>query len=72
MLLDSPLNRGYTMRKQTSPVVRTRDAQGNRLFMVTDRIAGNINGKVILANRGDKVYLTEDAAKIFKNHILEI
>lgn len=60
------------MRKQSSPVVKLRDAQGNRLFVVTDRIQGNINGKVILANRGDKVYLSEDAAKVFKDRILEV
>ena len=60
------------MRKQSTPVIQLRDAQGNRLFIVTDRIAGNINGKVILANRGDKVYLSEDAAKVFKDRILEV
>lgn len=60
------------MRKQKSPVIELRDAQGNRLFIVTDRITGNINGKVILAHRGDKVYLSSDAAKIFKDSILEV
>ena len=60
------------MRKQSSPVVKLLDAQGNRLYVVTDRIQGNINGKVILANRGDKVYLSEDAAKVFKDRILEV
>jgi hypothetical protein len=60
------------MRKQKSPVIELRDAQGNRLFVVTDRISGNINGKVILANRGDKVYLSQDAAKVFKDSILEV
>lgn len=60
------------MRKQSSPVLKLRDAQGNRLFMVTDRIAGNINGKAILANRGDMAYLTADEAKVFKDRILEI
>lgn len=60
------------MRKQSTPVLKLRDAQGNRLFMVTDRIAGNIGGKVILANRGDMAYLTADEAKVFKDRILEI
>lgn len=60
------------MRKQSSPVIKLRDAQGNRLFVVTDRITGNINGKVILANRGDMAYLSADEAKVFKDRILEI
>lgn len=60
------------MRKQTPPVIKLRDAQGYRLYVVTDRIAGNINGKAILANRGDMAYLSADEAKVFKDHILEI
>lgn len=60
------------MGKQSIPVIKLLDAQGNKLFMVTDRIQGNINGKVILANRGDKVYLSVDAAKVFKDRILEV
>jgi hypothetical protein len=60
------------MRKQSSPVIKLLDAQGNKLYVVTDRIAGNIAGKVILANRGDKIYLSEDAAKVFKDRILEV
>ena len=61
-----------TMRKQSVPVVPLLDAQGNKLYVVTDRIAGNICGKVILADRGDKVYLSSDAAKIFKDRIIEV
>lgn len=60
------------MRKQSTPVVKLVDAQGKRLFIVTDRITGNINGRVIKADRGEKIYLTEDEAKVFKDRILEI
>lgn len=62
------------MRKQQSktPVIELFDVQGNKLYVVTDRIAGNIYGKVISASRGDKLYLSIDVAKVFKDHILEI
>jgi hypothetical protein len=66
------INKTSTMRKQSVPSIATRDAQGNQLYVVTDRIAGNIGGKAILAQRGDKVYLSVDAAKIFKDRILEV
>ena len=61
------------MRKQSkTPVIELVDAQGRRLFVVTDRITGNINGKKIDHERGDKVYFSHDEAMVFKDRILEI
>lgn len=61
------------MRKSSkqTPVLE-QPACNEKLFIVTDPIAGNINGKVILAKRGDKIMLNADAAKVFKDSILEI
>lgn len=61
------------MRKSSkqTPVLE-QPTRNEKLYIVTDPIAGNINGKVIKAVRGDKIHLTEDAAKIFKDSILEI
>lgn len=58
--------------KKKSPTINLTDQLGNKLYVVTDRIYGNITGKIISANRGDKVYLSADAAKIFKDRIIEV
>jgi hypothetical protein len=60
------------MRKQSTPVVKLMDAQGRRLFVITDRIHGFISTRQISAQRGDQLYLNADEAKIFKDRILEI
>ena len=58
------------MKKSLS--IKLTDSLGNRLYVVTDKISGNISGKIIVANRGDKVYLSADAAKVFKDRIIEV
>ena len=60
------------MGKQSSPVLKLLDAQGRKLYMITDRIAGNVNSQVIKAERGTLMYHSIDEAKIFKDRILEI
>ena len=58
------------MKKSLS--IKLTDSNGFKLYVVTDKISGNICGKVIVANRGDKVYLSADAAKVFKDRIIEV
>ena len=64
------------MRKRNSPVStdpgRTALPADSKWFMVTDPIAGYVNNKTIKANRGDMIVLSTDAAKLFKDRILEI
>lgn len=60
------------MRKTKTPTVSLVDEHSNKLFVITDPIAGNISGKKIVGTRGDLMYLSEDAAKIFKDRILEV
>lgn len=61
------------MRKNSKQVpVLVQPSCNEKLYIVTDPIAGNIAGKVILAKRGDKIMLTVDAAKVFKDSILEL
>lgn len=59
------------MRKkaQTLPVQVESD---RKLYIVTDRIRGFVCNRHIEHVRGDKVYLTPDEAKVFKDSILEI
>lgn len=58
------------MRKKTNlPATKEPD---KKLYIVTDRITGFINFKQISANRGDRVYLNYDEAKVFKDSILEL
>lgn len=58
------------MKKTKSKEVQLPD--GAKWFMVTDTISGYVNGKTIKAVRGDQLVLTPDAAKLFKDKILEI
>lgn len=43
-----------------------------KTYIVTDPIKGEVANKRIQAKRGDKLQLTQDEAKAFKNWILEI
>ena len=58
-------------KAQALPVVEVQEVQ-RRLFIVTDRIQGFVGKRHISHVRGDKVYLSDDEAKVFKDSILEI
>ncbi len=59
------------MRKTKVPVLELIQ-DDKKLYVVTDKISGNINGKLISGIRGDMMYLSADAAKLFKDRILEV
>jgi len=58
-------------KAQALPVVEVQEVQ-RRLFIVTDRIQGFVGKRHISHVRGDKVYLSDDEANVFKDSILEI
>lgn len=60
------------MRKTKTPSIALENDAGHKLYVVTDAISGNISGKKITGSRGDLMYLSADAAKVFKDRILEV
>lgn len=59
------------MRKKTA-IPADPPVADKKLYVVTDPIQGFVQNRRIQAVRGDKLHLSDDEAKVFKDSILEI